>query len=286
MTRYIFFLSAMLLLCSCGEGCGVKKEDVLVKVGSSVLTKDEMRKQMPFGLSEVDSVKFTRAYIRSWIDDKLVSELASKNIGNTAAIDRMVEEYRKELIMWEYRKRMYETHADDVFTEDSLSIYYEVHKNEYRLDRPIVKGIYIKIADNAPRLADVKKWYRSRKAEDIDNLEKYGITGAIHYDYFRDRWVDWLQIESRIPYNFGSDVDAFIKNNRNFEVSVDGSTYLLDITEYLPTGAVMPFEFAREIIKEQFANRHRIEYDHELRRSLYERGVDDGVVEIYVDLES
>lgn len=286
MTRYIFFLSAMLLLCSCGEGSGVKKEDVLVKVGSSVLTKDEMRKQMPFGLSEVDSVKFTRAYIRSWIDDKLVSELASKNIGNTAAIDRMVEEYRKELIMWEYRKRMYETHADDVFTEDSLSIYYEAHKNEYRLDRPIVKGIYIKIADNAPRLADVKKWYRSRKAEDIDNLEKYGITGAIHYDYFRDRWVDWLQIESRIPYNFGADVDAFIKNNRNFEVSVDGSTYLLDITEYLPTGAVMPFEFAREIIKEQFANRHRIEYDHELRRSLYERGVDDGVVEIYVDLES
>ncbi len=286
MTRYIFFLSAMLLLCSCGGGNSVGKEDVLVRVGRSVLTKSEMNSLMPFGLSDADSVKFTRAYIRSWIDDKLVSEIASKNIGNSASIDRMVEDYRKELIMWEYRRRMYESHADNSFSEDSIRSYYEAHKNDFRLEHPILKGIYIKIADNAPRLADVKKWYRSNRIADIDNLEKYGITGAIHYDYFRDRWVDWSQIESRIPYDFGANIDAFIKNNRNFEVSVDGSTYLLNITDYLPSGAVMPIEFAQEIIKEQFVNNRRLEYDRNLRRSLYEKGLKDGDVEVFVDMES
>lgn len=284
--RYIFFLGVISLLCGCGVGDGVEKGDVLVRVGGSVLTKEDMRRQMPFGLSAADSVKFTRAYIRGWIDDKLVSEIAAKNIGNTASIDKMVEDYRKELIMWEYRRRMYETHSDEAVSEDSLRMYYEVHKEEFRTERPLVKGIYIKIADNAPRIEDVKRWYRSDKAEDIDNLEKYGITGAIHYDYFRNRWVDWLQIESRIPYKFGTSIDAFIKNNRNFEVSVDGSTYLLDITDYLPTGAVMPIEFAQVLIKERFENARRREYDRELRRSLYEKGVADGVVEVYADMES
>lgn len=286
MMRYIFFFGVISLLYGCRVGDGVEKGDVLVRVGGSVLTNDDMSRQMPFGLSEVDSVKFTRAYIRGWIDDKLVSEIAAKNIGNTASIDKMVDEYRKELIMWEYRRRMYETHSDEALSEDSLRMYYEVHKEEFRIERPLVKGIYIKIADNAPRIEDVKRWYRSKKAEDIDNLEKYGITGAIHYDYFRDRWVDWLQIESRIPYNFGASIDTFIKNNRNFEVSVDGSTYLLDITDYLPTGAVMPIEFAQVLIKERFENARKQEYDRELRRSLYEKGVADGVVEVYADMES
>lgn len=276
----------MLLLCGCRGGDGVGKEDVLVRVGRSVLTKNEMNGLMPFGLSEADSVKFTRAYIRSWIDDKLVSEIASKNIGNTAQIDKMVDDYRKELIMWEYRRRMYESHAYNVFSEDSIRLYYDAHKEDFRLEYPIVKGIYIKIADNAPRLDDVKKWYRSNRMVDIDNLEKYGITGAINYDYFRDKWVDWSQIESRIPYDFGSNINAFIKNNRNFEVSVDGSTYLLDITDYLLPGAIMPIEFAQELIKELFINNRRLEYDRDLRRSLYEKGIEEGDVEVFVDMES
>lgn len=264
----------------------MKKGDVLVKVGSSVLTKADMSKQMPYGLSEADSVKFTRAYIRSWIDAKLVSELAVKNITTSEAIDQMVSDYRNELIMREYRKRMFETHIEESLMEDSIMAYYDANKDEFRLERPIVKGIYIRIADNAPRIDDVKKWYRSPKSEDVEALEKYGLTGAIHYDYFRDRWVDWLQIESRIPYNFGTNIDAFIKNNRNFEVSIDGSTYLLNITDFQPSGTAMPYEFAKEQIKELFINRSRIDYDLKLRRSLFQEGVNDGEIEIFVDLES
>lgn len=286
MTRYISFLSVLLLFCSCGSGDIVKKGDVLVKVGSSVLTKADMSKQMPYGLSEADSVKFTRAYIRSWIDAKLVSELAVKNITTSEAIDQMVSDYRNELIMREYRKRMFETHIEESLMEDSIMAYYDANKDEFRLERPIVKGIYIRIADNAPRIDDVKKWYRSPKSEDVEALEKYGLTGAIHYDYFRDRWVDWLQIESRIPYNFGTNIDAFIKNNRNFEVSIDGSTYLLNITDFQPSGTAMPYEFAKEQIKELFINRSRIDYDLKLRRSLFQEGVNDGEIEIFVDLES
>ena len=76
---------------------------------------------MPLGLSPSDSTKFARAYIRSWIDSKLVGEIAARNIGDIDRIDQLVEEYRNDLIMWEYRQRMYESHADKPLSSDSIN---------------------------------------------------------------------------------------------------------------------------------------------------------------------
>ena len=52
-------------------------------------------------------------------------------------------------------------------------------------------------------LENVRKWYRSDKDTDIELLEKANIKDDdILYEYFRDNWVKWEQIESRVPHNF------------------------------------------------------------------------------------
>lgn len=242
--------------------------------------------RMPYGLSEPDSQKFARAYIRNWIDTKLISEIAYKNISDTKEIDRMVDDYRNELIMWEYRKRMYNQQATFDFPDDSIASYYEAHKEDFVCKHPYVKGIYIKIKDNAPRIKDLRKWYRSPKTEDIDKIEKYGLNGAIHYDYFRDKWIDWEQIQSKIPYNFGNNPNQFLRANSFLDTSIDGFTYLLDISEYIPSGSIMPIDVARPQIEEMMLNEKRLQYDKDLRRQLYEDAVTSNKVEIYCDMGS
>ena len=286
ISRYILILTTLSLFASCGNDERVSDEDILVKVGKEYLTKNELSQNMPYGLSESDSTKFARAYIRSWIDSKTLGEIAAKNINDLSRINRMVDEYRNQLIMWEYRQQMYETRADKELSADSIAAYYEAHKSEFTTAGPYIKGIYIKVADHAANLDKLKKWYRSEKAEDIDNIEKFGLSEAIHYDYFRDRWVDWEQIESKIPYDFGRNHDSFLKTNKNFETSIGGFTYLLNITDYLPTGSVMPLEIASQHIRETIINRRRLEYDRMLRQDLYEKGIKDGDITILCDLES
>ena len=91
---------------------------------------------------------------------------------------------------------------DGEFAEDSPRAYYEEHKDDFKLERPMVKGVYLKLLDDAPKLKQIRRLYRSDSPGDIDKLEKAAIGTAIHYDYFRDSWIDWEQIENRIPVEF------------------------------------------------------------------------------------
>lgn len=258
--------------------------DTIARVGRQTLSRTQLAKAMPPRLSGDDSVKFARAYVRDWIDNRVMGEVAVKNIPDTKEIDRMVEEYRNQLIAWEYRRLMYYEHGDDAFLPDSMAAYYERHKDEFRLRNPIVKGVYIKIDENSPSLSQVKKLYKSHDADDVDRLEKKDFTGVIHYDYFRNNWVDWEQIELRMPYEFGPDADAFLRANKTAEVKQGGFVHLLEISEYIPTGEVMPFEYAGELIKEALVNERRLDYDRQLRVDLFNRGVEDGDIEVFCEL--
>ncbi|MBR6638857.1 MAG: hypothetical protein IKL35_00680 [Muribaculaceae bacterium] len=286
-TQYIPILLVLLFITSsCGKNDRIEDGDILVKVGNEILTKNDLAKDFPYGLSESDSTKFARAYIKAWIDSKLVGEIAAKNISDMSKIDEMVAKYRNELIMWEYRQRMYESHADKELSADSIATYYEAHKQDFIATRPYIKGIYIKIPDNAANINQLKKLYRSNKPQEIDQLEKLCYSEAIHYDYFRDKWIDWEQIESKIPYDFGNNPDVFIKNNKNIETSIGGFTYLLNISDFIPTGKIIPLEIASQSIKETLINQNRMKYDQELRNELFNIGLEDGEIKILCDLES
>ncbi len=285
ITRYILILLIVVLSASCSTSDNGKSGDILVRVGNKQFTKTELARVMPTGLNEQDSTKFANAYIRQWIDAQVIGEIASHNIGDMTKINEMVENYRNELIMWEYRRLMYEHNGELDVSGDSLLRYYEQHKSELKTQHPMVKGIFIKIADDAKDLKSIKKWYCSSNENDIEKLEKYGIKEAIHYDYFRDKWISGEQIEYRIPYDFGGDLDAFFRNNKKLEISNGGFTYLLHITDYLPTNADMPIELAQEAVREMLINENRLEYDNQLKKNLYEQGVNDGKIEIFCNIE-
>lgn len=259
--------------------------NLLATVGKQRLTRSDVDQAVGRGLSPEDSTRMARAYIRSWIEARVMGEIAQKNIPDMSRIERMVDDYRNELIAWEYRRLMFQQHGDIIFPQDSIQAYYDAHRSEFILERPLVKGVYIKIADNSPALSRIRKLYRSTKPEDVDRLEKQEARTALHYDYFRDRWVDWEQIETRMPYPFGNDDNAFLASHTHAEVSSNGVTHLLAITEYLRAGTTMPLEHAEKQIRGILFNRYRAEYDNQLRMELYNQGLSDGTITILTPLD-
>lgn len=269
------------------SSCGDKTDDAgpfIASVGNARLTVDELRAGIPSGVSRDDSVRIARAYIRQWVDSHLISQVAAGEI-DMREIDRLTEEYRNNLIMWEYSRQMFDAHGASVIAEDSLRAYYDANREEFRLQRPMVKGVYLKVPDDDKSLSALRRLYRSKKAADIDRLEKSELFRAVHYDYFRDRWVDWEQIENRIPYDFGPDGGStFLRVRRSLDTSAGGFTYLLDISEMLPAGSVMPYETAKEMIKERINLRRRRAYDITLREELYRSALSSGKLKINVDI--
>lgn len=273
----------LLAVAACTSGNAVEEatpdSEVLARVGTSVLTRDDMRRALPANLSEADSADFVAAFVKTWVSDRLITEVAVEQLGSSEEIERLTEEYRRSLIMWKYREMVIRADSALQVSEADVKEYYDRHASAMTLSQPQLRGIYIKIESDAPDIAKVKKLYKSLRQADIEELEKVGLTGAIHYDYFRDRWIPWEQIVTKIPAEIPV---SQLRKGFTFELDSDGFTYLLSVSDVLPIGAVMPFESAEPIVRETLEATRLTEINELLSRRLYEQAVAEGKVSINI----
>lgn len=269
---YALLMAFMLMACD-KSATQSNTEDILLQIGDSVLTKQSVLNQIPKGLTPNDSINLYNAIVKEWVRTLLLREIAEENLPYIDKINKIVEDYRNQLIVLEYRKMMADGNESQI-PQDSIEKYYDIHKMDFRLTQPLVKGLFIKLPVDASRIQDVKKWVFSATPNDIEKLEKYCLTEIIQYDYFMDKWVDWSIIEEQIPYRFGK-ADAFIEKNKNFETIKDGSVYLWHISEYIKSGEIMPLEYASTQIRELLLESDRRKYDEELLESFCRKAIKD-----------
>lgn len=278
LTAYIAALVAMLPACTAG-GDSRFPDDTVATVGKDFLTRSSIASEMPSALNADDSTAFIRAYTRSWVEGKLIEYVAAEQV-DMDEINRLTEEYRRELIMNRYRRAMASRGIDDTFADDSLRAYYDAHKEDFRLERPLIKGVYLKVPTTAASLGQLRRLYRSDRPADMDRLEKAALESAIHYDYFRDSWVDWEQIETRIPLDFTPADIAALNTRRYIETESQGYVYLLSVSDMLPSGAIMPFEAARPVVRERLLTQRRRAFDTALRNDLYNTAIANGTATV------
>ena len=265
------------LLCGCSHGGDSSlPADAVAVVGKDVLRQADVVRNIPAGTSHDDSTALAKAYIRQWIDGRLIESVATENV-DMEEIDRLTRDYRSQLIMAHYRRAM-AAQAQADFPEDSLKAYYEAHKADYKLERPLLKGVYLKVPADAKNLRTIRQLYRSERPTDIDRLEKAALGTAIHYDYFRDSWVDWEQIETRIPLDFTGENFNKVSRKQPIDFASQGFVYLLSVSDFLPKGSAMPYEAARPLVKERMLAQRRRAYDRQLVQDLYDHALEDGTL--------
>lgn len=264
-------------------GCSGKRTyegEVLARVGNKTLTKDYIESVIPPGLSDSATAEFTVNYIDYWIASQLLYDMARKNLPDAQRLDELVENYRRDLFCYEYRRRLSDERLSQELSEDTLQHFYESHSAEFKLYRPIVKGLLLKVPANAPQLASLRQWVANAGKNGVENIEKYAVKNAIGYDYFFDRWVWFDDIKDNIPYDFDDDAQ-FLSQRKVFEYRQDGTVYMLYIDSYRLAGDVMPYEFAKPRITEILLNELRVDFNKELEQSLYEEAVSEGIIDIY-----
>lgn len=270
ITGMIFFV------CACGGNSHVSDadSDILVRAGNKTLLKQDVTRKIPVGIEPSDSVALFHLIVENWIKSEVLSSLAETKLPDISAINEKVREYRNRLIVAEYLKEMKESRKFGV-SEDSIRMFYDRHKTEMLTESPLVKGIYLKIATGEPSISEIKDLMSCGSEDCIDRLEKLIMNDAVEYDYFKEDWVDWQTVADQIPYRF-SDPDSFLKSSSNFETSYEGSTYLLHISEYLPSGSVPPYEFASIQISDLLERTDMRKFEESLVKSLVGKALKDG----------
>ena len=255
------------------ETAAAPASEVLIQVGDSALTRADVLAKIPGGISAVDSARLFDAIVEEWLERNMLVAVAEQNLPDLDRIDRLVEQYRRQLLTEEYRRLMVAEHSDKA-SKQALRGEYEAHPERYILNQPVIKGIYVKMSSTAPQLGEVREWVAKGTPEAIDELESYGLRGAMEYDFFGDQWVAWEEIAKRIPHRFTAPVTPATQSGGNFETEVGGITYLLHVTEATDSGERMPFEFAAPRIEQALMEQQREDYDRRLMRSVYKKEVE------------
>ena len=173
---------------SCSEQHDHGDRMPLAGIDGHYLYADEVEAMLPLELSGEDSARFVDRYVRNWLEDVLLYEKAQDNIADVKAIEERVENYRKALVVHAYQQALLEQQLLSDITEDELERYFDSHQDVFKVERPLIKGLFIKVPLQAPRVDDVRRWYKSTSLTSVEHLEKYSLQNAVRYEYFYDEW--------------------------------------------------------------------------------------------------
>ena len=268
---------------SCTETVDHKGKNPLVKVGKNYLYQEDLQKVIPVEITGKDSAVFAKEYMRHWIEDILLYQKAEGNIPDNAKINELVASYRRALVIHTFQEELVNQEVGSVISEDEIESYYQAHAIAFKAEQPYVKGLYLKVPIEAKNLSSVRTLYKKNTQDAIDKLEKFGISNAVDYDYFYDRWLPVPEIASKLPLKeLVSDAD-YLNNHKNIEVKDTAFWYFLHVEDFIPKDNALPLEYARHEIKEILINMKRVDFINKMRGDLYKKASENNEVIYYKD---
>ena len=269
-----------MIIVGCNNNLDTKKTDSLVKIGSKILSKSVLEENLPVGLSSEDSIFAAEHYIRSWIKENLLYDIALKNINDKENVERLVENYRKSLVIYQYEEQLINERLTKEIDEQSLYDYYNLNKDKLNLEKPLVKGLFLKVPVNAPQLNEIRVWYKSQAPVSRENLEKYSLNNMENFIYSVDNWMDFNDLMDNFPIELLNREDQTVRK-KTIEKQDEGYFYFLNITDCLLPGDNAPYEYAKSTIQEILINQRKIDFLKKAEEDLYQRALSRGEIQFF-----
>lgn len=232
--------------------------------------------------SPEDSASRVERYVNSWIKKQLlIDEAATKINFNEAEIERKILDYRYSLMGYEYQSYYINQHLNKNITDDEILEYYEQNLDNFPLKQNVIRGKFIKVPIEAPKINQVKNWIKSVKPEDLENLREYCLTYATMYSLEDSVWLNFDEIIKNTPLAELPNKVDFLKKTRYTEFGDEESLFFLKIDEYKISDNISPLDVVRDQIKNILINKRKVELARNLKEDVYEKAKKNNEFEIY-----
>lgn len=273
-------LSATLFCSSCKEQIDHKGKTPLLSVDNEFVYKEDVARFYVANLPVSDSAAFVRNYVCSILEDILLLKVASRNIPEDKDIARLVDDYKKSLILNIYQDKLIEQQLRREIPATEVTTFYERNKELFMHEEPMMQGLYLKISKSASNISSVRKWVRGVTPDDLENLEKYTLTNAIVYDYFVDNWRKLESVAARMPIT-ADDLLSRLKKDNVVEFSDTAAIYFVNATNLVVKGEQKTLDMAYGEIEDLLLNSMKVNFINEVKYDLLKQALESGDVKIY-----
>ncbi|HIW66263.1 MAG TPA: hypothetical protein H9879_08565 [Candidatus Alistipes intestinipullorum] len=277
--------AGVLLLAGCRELPRYFSSDTTIaRAGGKELRLNDVRSVVPSGLSGEDSAAYMKIYVDRWIRKQLKLREAETLFSSSAGdIDRMVEEYRQALLIRQLDQHYVDQSIDTVFTADEIAAYYNAHKGDFKLDRPIVKGRIVRFDAYYRQAARLKTLMASKNAamqQDFSDIcEKNNFT----VNDFREQWIDFPEFLSYLPTLRSQSYDSVLASTAVQEMRDSHSRYYFQIDAVMREGEPIPLERLSATIRRILFNQRKGEIIRNHEEELYRQATEKGDVKLFED---
>lgn len=229
-----------------------------------------------------DSIQAVKNYLDSWIRQELVLRYAKENLPEELEeIEKQVEKYRQQLIVYTYERELVEQKLDTVVSPTEIQQYYDKYKDAFTLKTGIFNISYARFR-NPPvlRLDSVRRWFKNPTDENTSRLVSFCRQYAVRYIVNDSAWYTAEEIAVFFPTN---KVDWSNLAYRNGFAEVQDSTDLvmLKIHAYKFKGADAPLSYVRNDIYNIIINKRKLDYIQRVHSAIYDDALKSRKFEIY-----
>ncbi len=279
-TLIIIALCPLFVLSSCKEEILHKGKTPLVSVGKEFLYKEDVQRFYAANHPAGDSAQFVGEYIEHWIEEALFYSVAQRNIPSTGDVEKLVESYKRSLVLNLYQEGLVEQHLRPEVQPEKIEAFYNENASMFELEEPILKGLFLKVPVGAQKLNNLRKWYKSRDIEDLEKLDKYSLANDVVYDHFTDSWERLSAIASKTTITEG-DLLYRLLHNSHIEFKDKEYIYFVSADSVINKGALKPIELVESEIRSLLINTMKANFIKGKKQDIYNEAQKVGAIKYY-----
>ncbi len=257
-------------------------ESPLASVGDIYLYPKDVAGIVPKELIGKDSADLIERHIKEWIKKQLIIAQAQNQFDfDEVELERRVLDYRYALMIHEFEKYNISRKIDTFISDMEISTYYRENIDNFELRQNIIRGTFIQINKDAPKLNRLRTLLRSGRAQDKDELKSFAYSYGTKVHLDDSVWVNFEDVIAGTPLVDIPNKTEFLRRSSLYEIPDEHYIYFLKISEYKIQSETSPLEFVRDDIQKIILNKRKVLLAKELEEEIYQKALKDEAFKIY-----
>lgn len=257
---FIFFIS-----CSYIKNNNKKTNQILARVGDKVLLRDDIMYEESMG----DSSAVFSNQINIWLKKQLLLKSAYQTEELKSIIERKVQSYRDDLILYEFEKLIFMTNKIPEVRFEEVKKYYDKNINDFILRYNLVKALYVELPLDSPNLSSFISDFKNYPKVDKSSFRSY-IYQFSEKSFLEDSiWIKFDDIIMNTDFPNNIDKNRFLKLNNYYRVNSDSKAQFFRFIDKKLVGDFSPLSFETDIINTIILNNRKQDLFNKLRDSIF-----------------
>lgn len=248
-------------------------DNIIAKVGNKFLYAEDILYEKSMG----DSIKIFNQQVNNWIKKQLIIQNAFQNLEIKKNINKKVENYKDDLILFEFEKYVFSNNKNFDVTAKEIENYYNENINDFILPYNLVKTLYAKLPVNAPSINSFRRDILNYPKSDLADIRSYCYQFA-EKSYLEDTiWVKFEDLIINTPFPREIDKTEFLKYRKFYEFNDDGFIHFIRLLDKKVVGDFSPISFEADVINTILINNRKQELFDKLQDSIFSnslKGID------------